>query len=263
MIKSVILAGPFVGSLEWELYRFAPYILYLSYKSRKHKIIVLTRQDRFDLYGQYADILVPLHLTNQEDKEEYQINYGLTTLDNQVYESIALFFYNKYKHKYKISNHIYPDIQEPRYLLRWQYPRNQMNYNFIPRNKNEKIVSDINKDVFVDLSKVEVNEYEIFSGLDNLNYSFIDYSRLNKKVRTEVNTSIIGCAICAIKKCKFVIGNIQSPISHLALLLKKPLISIGERLSDDNIHLLNPLNTKIIQSNNFQKETIIENFIRE
>ena len=263
-MKSAILFGPFIGSLEWELYRFAPHVNYLSKETSKHKIIVLTRQERFDLYGQYANILVPLRI-GSKDIEEYQERYSLKTIDPKVYKSIGLFFYNKYKSRYKISHHIYPTIENSMHLLKWQNLRHQMNYNFKPRNKNVELVKNINKDVFLDLSNVDSDEKKmyIFNILDNFDYSFIDSDEVDKKVDVEVDSSKLGCTICLIKKCKFVIGNIESPISHLAILLKKPLISFGSKLTDDEIHLLNPLKTRIIQTNNLKRRKLYEDIIRK
>ena len=67
-----VLFGPFVGELYWEAGRFAPMLPYYreQYKNKKNvKFIVLTREDRFDLYGKYADILVPLRVPGDEEKK--------------------------------------------------------------------------------------------------------------------------------------------------------------------------------------------------
>ena len=60
MKKSIALFGPFIGSLSWEFYRFAPLMIFLKRLYPDKKIAVLTRPERFDLYGQYADYLIPL-----------------------------------------------------------------------------------------------------------------------------------------------------------------------------------------------------------
>jgi len=52
------LFGPFLGELSWEFYRFAPYAIYLKKHNPDVNIIVLTRKERFDLYGIYADIII-------------------------------------------------------------------------------------------------------------------------------------------------------------------------------------------------------------
>ena len=63
IMEDAILMGPFVGELYWEAGRFAPMLPKMYQHDRKNKIqhpkyIILTRQDRFDLYGKFADILV-------------------------------------------------------------------------------------------------------------------------------------------------------------------------------------------------------------
>ena len=37
MKRSAILVGPFVGELEWEMYRFAPYLIHLKKENPKYK----------------------------------------------------------------------------------------------------------------------------------------------------------------------------------------------------------------------------------
>ena len=64
-----------------------------------------------------------------------------------------------------------------------------------------------------------------------------------------MKATTLGCFIEAIKICKFVVGNLNSDISRLALLLNKPLIAINEKLSDDAISIINPLKTPIIRCN--------------
>ena len=59
-----VLFGPFLGELSWEFYRFAPYAIYLKKRNPDIKLIVLTRKERFDLYGKHADILIPLRIKN-------------------------------------------------------------------------------------------------------------------------------------------------------------------------------------------------------
>jgi len=54
MKNDAVLMGPFVGEMYWEAARFAPmlpHMLRSKYKNRKIKYIILTREDRFDLYG--------------------------------------------------------------------------------------------------------------------------------------------------------------------------------------------------------------------
>ena len=64
--KLAVLMGPFVGELYWEGGRFAPMLPHMIQSEYKFKkditYIILTRKERFDLYGKFADILVPLKI---------------------------------------------------------------------------------------------------------------------------------------------------------------------------------------------------------
>ena len=64
MKEKAYLFGPFVGSIDWEFYRFAPLAIYLKTIDPDTKIIVLTRSSRFDLYGLHANFLVNLKIPN-------------------------------------------------------------------------------------------------------------------------------------------------------------------------------------------------------
>jgi hypothetical protein len=71
MVKEkAILCGPFFGELWWEIFRFAPYVLWKKvkyYKDQDVKLIIFTRPERFDIYGQYASILVPLRINGDNE----------------------------------------------------------------------------------------------------------------------------------------------------------------------------------------------------
>ena len=71
-------------------------------------------------------------------------------------------------------------------------------------------------------------------------YDAVSHSKSNLK------TSFVGCLILYLKECKFVVGNMSSPISKLALLLKIPVISVNETMTYDSISLLNPFNVPVI-----------------
>lgn len=89
-MNNAVLVGPFLGEFFWEMFRFAPYIIYL--RSRKYrndpktKFIILTRPDRFDLYGLYSDILCPLII--EGDGEDYiQNSYRLDNYLKEDYDT--------------------------------------------------------------------------------------------------------------------------------------------------------------------------------
>ena len=135
------LFGPFVGELAWEFFRFAPYAIHLKKENPNVKIIVLTRQERFDLYGKYSDILVPLRIT--DDKTYTQSAFGLLGYDINYYETISKFFAEKYNKEYEIIGHFYPNIKPWQRKIKWQFPRIKMDYDFNVRNTNNEIVDSI------------------------------------------------------------------------------------------------------------------------
>jgi hypothetical protein len=246
MKSKAILVGPFVGELHWEFFHFAPHVIHLKKNNPGVKIIVLTRISRFDLYGQYADIVVPLRLKN--DKELQRNAYKLMGYDEENYYSIAKYFKEKFKKKYKIIKHVYPDISLWRYKVKWQFHRNEMNYEFKPREKNIDIARRVmgrNNAINDDLST------ETHLLLDGVIPSFDLFARITNFVN-DVDNSTLGSLIESIRLCDFVVGDIKFEISHLALLLGIPLIHVGKEVSEDYIKLLNPLNTPIIISDNIE-----------
>ncbi len=247
--KGAYLFGPFIGSLEWELYRFAPYAIYLKKHNPKSKLVVLTRLDRFDLYGQYANILVPLKML--VDKESEQNCFKINDFSFKEYRGVATVFERNFHGKYKIIEHFYPDIDRFRYEVKWQFPRNSMNYEFNPRLANKILVdkSQLKAPVFVDSSWIEnVNKRDlILTDLVRSGYNFVDYGLIVEKLTIDPEVSLLGCIIIMLKKSKLTIGNLNSPISHLSILLGTPLVSISDNLSKDAVGLLNPLNTKVVQ----------------
>lgn len=238
------LIGPFIGELAWEYYRFAPYIIHLKREHPTIKFIVFTRKTRFDLYGKYADILIPLKIP--EDSSENQLCFKMKNINVEQYEIFSRSFKKQYENKYKIVQHICPDISMFYYQLRWQYSRTLMNYDFKPRINNKKIVDRYisSYDILLDIE----TEYEYSKNIKKVSHLeeyFVEY--------IDHNSSITGCLIESIKKCKYVIGNLSSDVSRLALLLKTPLITINEKLNDDDIHLINPYNTPVIRALNIDE----------
>lgn len=246
--KYAFLFGPFIGSLGWEMYRFAPYAIYLKKKEPDVKLVVLTRPERFDLYGQYADVLVPLRL----EKEEYyqQKCFNLKEFPQRTYNSMKTSFINKYKDKYKIKDMFCPNISIHNFSIKWQFPRSKMDYDFRPRLSNKKIVNNIKRTpAFVDLSWLkEQSSKDVV--LKSLIYNKIDFTNYEDlKMKLDENSSLLGCVIEIIKRAKVTVGNLNSSISHLSLLLKTKLVSLDDNMTKDDVYLLNPLKTEVIQYN--------------
>ena len=226
------LFGPFLGELSWEFYRFAPYAIHLKKKNPNIKIIVLTREERFDLYGKYADILIPLRIKNEELFSQKQ--FGLAGYKVEYYDTVKKYFYEKYSKRFDVVDHFCPLVNGWRRKIRWQFPRDKMSYDFQAREKTFDIVNEIIRedDVIVDTEAVGY-----FDMKDSIQIKSTD---LFKNVD-------LGIVIEALKKCEYVVGNMKFEISHLAILLRKPLISLNEKLSNDSIQLLNPMRTPIIK----------------
>lgn len=245
MKEPAYLFGPFVGELSWEFYRFVPYTIYIKKQHPKIKSIIFTRQDRFDLYGQYADVLVPLRIPC--DSNLKRDCFRLESIDSKDYARIVRLFHSQYKKKYQIIDHYYPDIRGWRYKLKWQFPRRLMDYDFRPREKNKRIARTL----------IKHNNFIIdspcFEGKEEYTRECITVLDLYSKMMNNINnydSTPLGVLIECLKICRAVIGNVDSDISHLGLLLKKPLICINNRLNEDSINLLNPFNTPIIFEHN-------------
>lgn len=264
-MKSILLFGPFIGSLSFEFYRFAPYSIYMKKTNPNIKIAVLTRQERFDLYGQYADFLVPLKIKG--DNVKNQIGFKLKGFSE--YNKLARQFKNMYSKRFNIKEHYYPDIIDYRFKIHWQYPRFKMDYDFKPRNKNMEIIKNAypNKKFilltppydteFIDkfsscIIKNKLHKKYIFLTCGEFGKFFLNINDLN--ILNE--TSKLGYIISIMKKSKIVIGP-KSDLTHLSLLLKCPVISWG---NNTNINLINPLKTKIMMYDKIPKE-LIKNYL--
>lgn len=121
----------------WAFFRFSPYLTYLrmkKYKGSNIKYIVLTEEDKFDLYGRSTNILIPLKIPN---RSKYWTNcYKLMGLKKQQYLEIQKIFYDKYSERFNIIDHIYPDISKPVFCQKNQIPKSQMIYEWFPRERN-------------------------------------------------------------------------------------------------------------------------------
>jgi len=217
-IQDVILVGPFIGELLWELYYFVPYIIYLKKQTPDKKLIVFTRPSRFDLYGSYVDIFLPLILENDECKN--QKCFSISNFDNNNYTRLVEYFKDRYRKNYKIESHIYPRISNIHFVD-----------SFIKDNYKKK------KSVFIVGPKIKIpSKYNSIYFNDLLN-------DINEK---DSSYTIIGCLIEIIKKCDFVISNFDHIVTKIALLLCVKVFLTDEKIIDaDTINLYNPLRTEI------------------
>lgn len=144
MTQKAVLMGPVVSEFFWELFRFAPLLPYFKkkkYRNSKVKYIILTREERFDLYGKMANILVPLQIPN-DYKTMWPNCHKLTGLKRHQYLKIAKMFKDKYKEKYDIIDHVFPDVQKAVYCSKNQFSRSKMIYEWFPRDRNVELVEE-------------------------------------------------------------------------------------------------------------------------
>lgn len=247
MNTKAYLFGPFFGELSWEYFRFAPYAIHLKKENPDIQVVVMTRPERFDLYGQYADVLVPLKI--QDENLYEQVAFKLVGFDLATAQRICDIFRISYKKKYSIANVFVPDFSSLRYKLKWQFPRGKMDYDFFPRKGNLKLVNT----VFRGKNYVLTDEGYKYN---TQKYNVLNINRFKELIMLSVDNvklTYIGCLIQMIKRSKFVVSNLRSDVGRLALLLNVPLIYPYRDISDDAVSLVNPLNTKIIDC-----ESIIE-----
>ena len=114
MKEDAVLIGPCVGEFFWELFRFSPMLSFYrqkKYKNKNVKFIILTREERFDLYGKYANILVPLQIPG-DFVNKWGNCFRLMGLPGKSYHHIIKMFRKKYGKRYNIIEHIYPSINK-------------------------------------------------------------------------------------------------------------------------------------------------------
>lgn len=277
-MKKTYLFGPFVGELSWEMFAFAPYAIYLRRRENAN-IIVFSRSDRFDLYGAYANTLVPLSLNgNKEDQDCFTLK-GLQFYD---YKMLADIFFNKYNEKLTIKEHIYPEIRDFRYRLKWQLPRYKMDYDFRPRMENNEVIGNLingKRCIFVDLSWLDnpnaraVILDQVTDSLNSHDYSIMVHGMELKRetnnvvsldqLQIEKNCSLLGYIISSLRKSAICIGNLSSEASHMAILLDVPLVTISESKNQDEINLMNPKRTNIFHVNFHNDDlTVIQNILK-
>jgi len=141
-------------------------------------------------------------------------------------------------------DHYYPDIRSWRYKVKWQFPRDKMDYNFIARRKNREVVENfINDDSKIILT---CRKYDYLSD----DYNLINISDFIEAMQGQIiddkSITYVGCLIELIKKSTFVVSTLNQDMGHLAILLRKPLIYLNRRMKKDTVQLINPLNTPII-----------------
>jgi hypothetical protein len=279
--EDAILLGPCVSEFYWEAGRFAPLLPFMrkSYsKISKHpKFIVLTREERFDLYGRFADILVPLKIDG--DYTKYAPNcYRLNDFPHEHYEKIASDFYKKYEERFNILDHLYPKVDGKHFLNKNQFQINRMIFSYAPRQENYDLVDSYlpkDKAIVILSSRYRNNNLdppsvrrrnwpnwqELYSRIrtntflmDNFNFvicgktgEYIPDSEdkffdLNK-IKITRDSSLSGLLLVLLQRACFTCSS-QSAIPNLSLLFKVEVLEWGHQKSLHTI-IYNHKKTKI------------------
>lgn len=252
-----VLMGPFVGEMYWEAGRFAPMLPHMinnTYKNKDVKYIVLTRQERFDLYGKHADVLVPLRIDGDYDTRQPNC-FRLNDFNKLEYEDIAKKFHAKYAKRFNIIKHVYPDVNKGQFVNKNQFPKSLMEYNFQPRIENYELMKEyLPKDgkPLVILSprfrkgfqRNWSNWPEFYERLANdkelmETFNFIICGKKGEYIPDRKNrfldmnhvqpankSSTVGLLLVVLEKSMFTFGS-QSAIPNLSLLYKVPVLSFG------------------------------------
>ena len=291
--QKAVLMGPFVGEMYWEAGRFAPmlpHMMMTQYKGKNIKYIVLTRQERFDLYGKYADILVPLNVNGDYSTRKPEC-FRLIGLRPDEYENIAKKFKEKYAERYQIVKHVYPKITKPHFTNKNQYPQNLMMYSYKPRQENYDLVDAYlprNGKPHVVLAprfregfKRNWNKWDQFYDLlikqkdliNNFNFvicgkkgeyvpdkkgRFLDMN----EIKLGDNSSLVGLLLVILSKAFFTFGS-QSAIPNLSLLHKVDVLEFGcqKSLHTKTYNVTNtPITFFVNKGYDIDPHFILENF---
>ncbi len=258
-----------VGELFWEFFRFAPHVFYkkvVEYKDEHPKLIVLTRPDRFDIYGKYADIFIPLDIIG--DNQQYiQNSFRLDNFPIDQYNQFENMIYKSFKDMYEILEVIKPDVSKAKFSDKQQFDSNKMLYDFNPRSPNI-----IEVDQYITKRAKVVTLAPRFRS--NMKRNWIYWQEFYDMIYESGLTSKFDFVICGKypdyipdKKNRFFdINNIPitneiSTIGPTTECIKKSILTIGSQLGIPNLSLL--LKTPVFSSGNEEKQQNIEYNIKK
>jgi len=146
--RTCSIFGPYIGELGWEITRFAPHVIWYKKKNPSNLVIVCTRPDRYDLYGQYCDGFYPVTLkldpsTSKLDCHGVSGKNPDSSLNDFIesYEEVAFRLRKELEKFYNIHYMFYPAIRSSKYKERWQFSPTETNFDFSPRVDNELFLS--------------------------------------------------------------------------------------------------------------------------
>jgi len=258
MKPKAILFGPFLGELFWEAFRFSSMLAYYKFKEYKDQditYIVLTREERFDLYGRNANILVPLRISG-DYVNKFPECFRLINYPEEQYKLLAKKFRDKYEKEYTIIKHIYPDISKPLFVNKNQYPSDKMIHVYTPRFENYKLVEQYlpqettkplvvlaprfrkgfkrNWKYWPDFYNIIASDFKLMN-----DFNFIICGKPEEYIPDEKNrfldinqimltkkSSLIGILLAVLENAFFTFGS-QSAIPNLSLLYEVDVLTFG------------------------------------
>ncbi len=279
MKPEAVLFGPFVGEMYWECGRFAPILPFYrkrKYRKRDIKYIILTREDRFDMYGKWANILIPLKIPGDYDSLRPNC-FRLNGMTEEQYADLVSKFRVKYSERFNIIEHVFPDVRKGRYDNKFQY-RNVYDYDYRPRDKNYELVNNFLPDngklnvVLAPRSRDGFKRnwpywktfYDILSNDKIFNsYNFIICGKTGEYIPDEKNrfydmnnivleegASLIGLLLSIMEKTFFTVGS-QSAIPNISLLYGVEVLEFGcQKILHTRTY--NPKNTPITFIEDYQ-----------
>lgn len=287
MKERAILFGPFIGELGWEILRFSPLVPYHKKHNPDAKIIVLTRPDRFDLYGELADVLVPLKIDDKYKADCFRA-IGFPMED---YKQLINRLYTQFSKKFNVITHIFPNISGKNFANKNQYPQKQLKYKWKPRIANSEAIKNyISNDkpsiVLAPRFREGVRRnWPYWKELYDLIYSQDIYQKYNfiicgkspdyipdeknrfydiNKIELNGDISTIGLTIEAIRRSVLTVGS-QSGIPNLSMMLGIEVLEWGHQrdlhsrvynIKKTSVHFLDDMKY------NLEAKTIFNNIIK-
>jgi len=252
-MKEKAILALHVGELGWEILRFAPHVLYLKNRHPECKLIICTRQDRFDLYGNKAHILEPLLIDGDGDKYKGDC-FRLSRFPEEQYQILCNKFKNKYSDEYDIIKTVFPKVDKINFQKKDQFNHNKMIYEFEPRPENYDLVNtwihddnpivviapryrekfarnwpywkDLYELIYNDLALINTTTFVLCGkSPEYIPDPFNRFFDINGFPLDE-NTSLIGITIAILKRAILTVGS-QSGIPNLSNLVGTPTFQWG------------------------------------
>jgi len=245
--------GPFVGELYWEYFRFAPYVFKKNPKN--YPLVVLTRPDRYDIYGERAIEFSPLTIKGDSIKRFGEC-FRMMGLTGDDYLRISTAFRKEMEKKYRIIDHIIPPIAKPDYLNKDYFPIKDRLFEYIPRDKNVDIIDnflkDVTKPIVIIAPRYRKNfkrnwPYwqqfydKIYDTKWNEKFEFIICGKEHEYVpddkfrfkdlsfiKEQDGMSLFGLLLEIMKRSELTVGS-QSAIPNISLMNKVPVIQWGNQ----------------------------------